>query len=345
MLDIEWSTSKTGLINPVAIFREIDLGGALTTRATLHNISYIEDLELGIGDTITVTRRNEVIPKVMNNLTRSNTWNLPDKCPCCGGDVEVHNENGSKTLHCMNPDCKAKLLGKLIHVVSKNALNCDGLSEATIEFLISNGWVSSIKDIYHLDKYENEWSTTSGFGKKSVEKMLSAIETSRNTTVQRLLYAQSVPLIGKTVSKDIANHCQNDIQTFCGLMDEDYDFTVIDGFGVEMQKSLSNWWKNNRDEFMDLLGEFTFESIYEVAKDKRLEGMSFVITGKLEHYKNRNELVSIIESFGGKVSSSVSVKTTALINNDISSASGKNAKAKQLGVKIINEEDFMKMIN
>lgn len=175
--------------------------------------------------------------------------------------------------------------------------------------------------------------------------MLSAIETSRNTTVQRLLYAQSVPLIGKTVSKDIANHCQNDIQTFCGLMDEDYDFTVIDGFGVEMQKSLSNWWKNNRDEFMDLLGEFTFESIYEVAKDKRLEGMSFVITGKLEHYKNRNELVSIIESFGGKVSSSVSVKTTALINNDISSASGKNAKAKQLGVKIISEEDFMKMIN
>ena len=344
LTDIEWNTSKTGLINPVAIFKPVDLSGAITTRATLHNISYIENLQLGIGDTIQVYRANCVIPKVHDNLTRSNTWELPDKCPCCGGDVEVHNENGSKTLHCINPGCKAQLSARLVHAVSKNALNCDGLSEATIEFLISKDWVSSIKDIYHLKQYEKEWSNISGFGKKSVEKMLSAIETSRNTTLQRLLYAQSIPLIGKAASKDISKYCCDDIQVFIGLMNENYNFTCIDGFGAEMQKSLSNWWKNNREEFMTLVDEMTFESTYKKVENNNISGKIFVITGKLHHFANRDELVRKIEELGGKVSGSVSTKTTALINNDVNSTSGKNKKAKDLGIKVINEEDFLQMI-
>lgn len=174
--DIEWNTSKTGLINPVAIFEPVDLNGAITTRSTLHNISYIENLQLGIGDTIVVYRANMVIPKVHDNLTRSNTWKLPDKCPCCGGKVEVHNENGSKTLYCINSDCDAKLLGKLVHFCSKNAINIDGMSEATLQFLIDKGWVNLFQDLYNLEKYKDEWSKCEGFGKRSVEKLLGSIE-------------------------------------------------------------------------------------------------------------------------------------------------------------------------
>lgn len=345
LTNIEWNTSKTGLINPVAIFEPVDLDGAITTRATLHNISYIEDLQLGIGDEIVVYRANMVIPKVHDNLTRSNTWTFPDECPVCGGITKIVKENDSKVLMCDNPNCKGKLLGKLTHAVSKNALNIDGMSEATIEFLIERGWLSSIKDIYRLDYYREPWKEYDGFGDKSVDRLLDNIETSRKTTMARLLYSLSVPLIGKSASKDIANHCQNDIEAFVGLMNEDYDFTVIDGFGIEMQKSLSSWWSDNRSEFMELLKEFEFESTYEVVTDKKLEGLTFVITGSLINFGNRTELQNLIESMGGKVSGSVSAKTSYLINNDVTSTSGKNSKAKQLGIPIISEEDFIKMIS
>lgn len=345
LTNIEWNTSKTGLINPVAIFEPVDLDGAITTRATLHNISYIEDLQLGIGDEIVVYRANMVIPKVHDNLTRSNTWTFPDECPVCGGITKIVKENDSKVLMCDNPNCKGKLLGKLTHAVSKNALNIDGMSEATIEFLIERGWLSSIKDIYRLDYYREPWKEYDGFGDKSVDRLLDNIETSRKTTMARLLYSLSVPLIGKSASKDITNHCENDIEAFIGLMNEDYDFTVIDGFGIEMQKSLSSWWSDNRSEFMELLKEFEFESTYEVVTDKKLEGLTFVITGSLINFGNRTELQNLIESMGGKVSGSVSAKTSYLINNDVTSTSGKNSKAKQLGIPIISEEDFIKMIS
>lgn len=344
LTDIEWNTSKTGLINPVAIFEPVDLDGAITTRATLHNISYIEDLQLGIGDEIVVYRANMVIPKVHDNLTRSNTWTFPDECPVCGGITKIVKENDSKVLMCDNYNCKGKLLGKLTHAVSKNALNIDGMSEATIEFLVEKGWVEHIWDFYYLDTYKDEWSKISGFGKRSVEKMLSSIEVSRNTTMARFLYSLSIPLIGKSASKDIANHCQNDIEAFVGLMNEDYDFTVIDGFGTEMQKSLSSWWSDNRNEFMELLKEFEFESTYEVVTDKKLEGLTFVITGSLINFGNRTELQNLIESKGGKVSGSISVKTSYLINNDKLSSSSKNQKAQKLNIPIISEEDFIKMI-
>lgn len=346
LTDIEWSTSKSGLVNPVAIFEPVDLDGAITTRATLHNISYIENLQLGIGDTIQIYRSNMVIPKVHDNLTRSNTWKLPTECPNCGGDVEVHNENGSKTLHCTNPDCPSKLLGKLVHFCSKNAVNIEGMSEATLQLMIDRRWVTCFKDLYNLKENQIKlWKYhTVGFGEKSVQKLLNAIEKSRNITLDRFIYSLSIPLIGRSASKDITNHCQNDIEAFVGLMNEDYDFTVIDGFGTEMQKSLSNWWSDNRNEFMELLKEFEFESTYEVVTDKKLEGLTFVITGSLINFGNRTELQNLIESKGGKVSGSVSAKTSYLINNNVTSTSGKNSKAKQLGVQIISEEDFIKMI-
>ena len=345
LIDIGWQVGKTGVITPVAYFKSVELAGTTVEKASLHNISIVEKLELGIGDKITVYKSNEIIPQIRDNLTRSNTWTFPDECPVCGGITKIVKENDSKVLMCDNPNCKGKLLGKLTHAVSKNALNIDGMSEATIEFLIERGWLSDIKDIYKLDYCREPWKEYDGFGDKSVDRLLDNIETSRKTTMARLLYSLSIPLIGKSASKDITNHCQNDIEAFVGLMNEDYDFTVIDRFGTEMQKSLSSWWSDNRNEFMELLKEFKFESTYEIVTDKKLEGLTFVITGSLINFGNRTELQNLIESKGGKVSGSVSAKTSYLINNDVASTSGKNSKAKQLGIPIIGEEDFIKMIS
>lgn len=342
--DIEWSMGKTGSLCPVAIFDSVEIDGTEVSRASAHNWSIVQDLELGIGDTITVYKANMIIPQIADNLTRSGTVTFPDKCPICGGLTKIVKDKDTKIVVCDNPNCKGKLLGKLKHAVSKNALNIDGMSEATIEFLVEKGWVEHIWDFYYLDTYKDEWSKISGFGKRSVEKMLSSIEDSRKTIMTRLLYSLSIPLIGKSASKDIANHCQNDIEVFCGLMNEDYDFTVIDGFGIEMQKSLSNWWLDNRNEFMELLKEFEFESTYEVVTDKKLDGLNFVITGSLNNFGNRTELQNLIESKGGKVSGSVSAKTSYLINNDKWSSSSKNQKAQKLNIPIISEEDFIKMI-
>ena len=346
LTNIEWNTSKTGLINPVAVFKPVDLEGAITTRATLHNISYIENLHLGIGDTINVYRANMVIPKVHDNLTRSNTWKLPDKCPCCGGNVEVHNENGSKTLHCINPNCSAKLLGKLVHFCSKNAINIEGMSEATLQFLISKGWVNSFSDLYYLEKYKDEWSKCKGFGKKSVDKLLESIEKSRNTTLDRFIYSLCIPMIGRSASKDIAKASANgDIQSFITIMslEGEYAFIGLNGFGKEMCKSLDHWWVNNKEMFYALVEEFNFVKVKNDGSD--LNNKTFVITGSLNHYQNRSDLVNIIESMGGKVSGSVSAKTSFLINNNAQSSSSKNLKAKKLNIPIISEEDFVKMIS
>ena len=344
LTDIEWNTSKTGLINPVAIFEPVDLDGAVTTRATLHNISYIEDLQLGIGDEIVVYRANMVIPKVHDNVTRSNTWTFPDECPVCGGITKIVKENDSKVLMCDNPNCKGKLLGKLTNFVSKNAANIDGLSEQTLEKLIELGWLNSFQDIYRLSEHKDEMSKLDGFGKRSVEKLLDAIEKSRSIKLSNLIYSLCIPLIGRSASKDISNYCHHEIQTFINFMNVHYDFTAIDGFGTEMQKSLSSWWTDNHNEFVELLKEFEFESTYEVVTDKKLEGFTFVITGSLINFGNRTELQKLIESKGGKVSGSVSAKTSYLINNDKLSSSSKNQKAQKLNIPIINEEDFIKMI-
>lgn len=342
---IEWSTSKSGLVNPVAIFEPVDLDGAITTRATLHNISYIENLQLGIGDTIQIYRSNMVIPKVHDNLTRSNTWKLPTECPNCGGNVEVHNENGSKTLHCTNPDCPSKLLGKLVHFCSKNAVNIEGMSEATLQLLIDRKWVTSFKDLYNLKENQIKlWKYhTVGFGEKSVQKLLNAIEKSRNISLSNFIYSLSIPLIGRSASKDIANFFDNDYEKF-----RKYGITThyaqIDGFGETMNDSLHQWLRENHLMMELLASEFTFEKVEEKSSGVDLSSKVFVITGSLNHYKNRDELVDLITSMGGKVSGSVSTKTSYLLNNDINSTSSKNKKAKELNVPIITEDDFIKMI-
>lgn len=342
--DIEWNTSKTGLINPVAVFEPVDIDGAITSRATLHNVSYIEDLQLGIGDTIQVYRANMVIPKVHDNLTRSNTWKLPDKCPCCGGNVEIHNENGSKTLHCVNSDCKAKLLGKLVHFVSKNAINIDGLSEQTLQKFVDWGWLASFQDIYYLSEHREEMYKLDGFGKKSVDKLLESIERSRNTTLDRFIYGLCIPLIGRTVSKTIVKEFDNKAEEFYYIWCHGYDFTKLDDFGDTMNNSMQDFIKNNYRWIAELIEEFNFRKSDSSNVKQVLDGKIFVITGSLNHYKNRDELVSVIERNGGKVSGSVSAKTSYLINNDVTSNSGKNKKAHDLAIPIINEDKFIQMI-
>ena len=343
--DIEWNTSKTGLINPVAVFEPVDLDGAITTRATLHNVSYIEDLQLGIGDTIQVYRANMVIPKVHSNLTRSNAWKLPDKCPCCGGDVEIHNENGSKTLHCTNLDCKAKLLGKLVHFVSKNAINIDGLSEQTLQKFIDLGWLNTFRDIYYLSDHKEEMYKLDGFGNKSVDKLLENIEKSRNTTLDRFIYGLCIPLIGRTASKVIAKEFNNQAEEFYDIWCHSYDFTKLDDFGDAMNNSMKAFVRDNYRWIAEFIGEFNFRESDTNGNVKQvLEGKTFVITGSLKAYKNREELVSVIERNGGKVSGSVSAKTSYLINNDVASTSGKNKKAHDLGIPIISEGEFIQMI-
>ena len=342
--DIEWNTSKTGLINPVAKFKETVIDGASVTRATLHNISYIENLQLGIGDKIRIYKANKIIPKVHDNLTRSNTWKLPNKCPNCGGNVEVHNENGSKTLHCINDNCPAKLLGKLVHFCSKNAINIEGMSEATLQFLIDKGWIKSFHDIYKLDYHRENWKEYDGFGDKSVDKLLDAIEDSRNTTLDKFIYSLSIPQIGRSASKDIAKFFNNNYEEF-KMYRTTIDYTQIDGFGESMNNSLHKWLNENHITMEELAKEFTFKNEKNNSSSVDLSGKTFVITGSLIHYKNRDELVSIIESMGGKVSGSVSAKTSYLINNDTQSSSSKNQKAKQLNIPIISEQNFINMIS
>lgn len=345
--DIEWSTSKTGLINPIAVFEPVDLDGAITSRATLHNISYIEDLQLGIGDTIQVYRANMVIPKVHNNLTMSNTWELPNKCSCCGGKVKICNNNGSKTLHCINNNCKAKLLGKLVHFVSKNAINIEGLSEQTLQKFIDFGWITNFIDIYKLSKYAEEMSKLDGFGKRSASKLISAIENSRKTTLSRFIYALSIPLIGKSASKTISKYFKDSYEEFikawsCGF---GFFWTQLNDFGKSMHTSMANYYLDNYDMIKELRKEFYFESNDNSKSNIDLSGKTFVVTGALSYYKNRDELINSIEQLNGKVSGSVSKKTSYLINNDVNSKSGKNKKAIDLGIPIISEKDFVNIIS
>ena len=352
LTDIEWNTSKTGLINPVAIFEPVDLNGAITTRATLHNITYIKDMMLGLGDRIRVYRSNMVIPKVHDSIDKSGNFNIPSKCPICGQPTRIIKENDSEVLYCTNEDCKGRLLGKLTHAVSKSALNIDGLSESTIEKFINLGWLNSIKDIYHLSNHENDMKTIDGFGKKSVEKLLNSIEKSRKTTLDRFLYSLSIPLLGKSASQDIAENCTientSSIGNFMQIMITDgaEHFRSISGIGDSLINSLNSYFNIHCSEIFELTKEFKFDKPNIVLDEtpKTLQGKTFVVTGSVNHYKNRDELKADIVVHGGTVVGSVSSKTSYLINNDINSTSSKNQKAKSLNIPIISEEDFLKMI-
>lgn len=348
---IEWNTTRSGLVNPTAVFDTVNIQGSDVSRATLHNLSYIEELELGYGDIIEVYKSNMIIPKVHDNLTRSNTWTYPTECPCCGHNTEIHNANGSKTLHCTNPDCPAKFISKLTNFVGKNGMDIVGLSEQTIELLVDRKWVTSFKDLYNLSENQIKlWKYhTVGFGEKSVQKILDAIEKSRKTTLDKFLTALSIPLLGKSTCKDISKYCNGDVDVFTFIMENtSLEFAAIDGVGVSATTSLDDWWQDNRIMFYDLLDELEIEVPEEKTETNengnRLDGINFVVTGSVNHFKNRGELQDKIEELGGKVVGSVSAKTNVLINNDIDSNSSKNVKAKSLSIPIWTEEQFLEYI-
>lgn len=342
--DIEWSMGKTGELTPVAIFDEVELEGTTVSRASLHNISICKGLQIGIGDEITVYKANQIIPQLRDNFTKSNNFIIPNVCPICGGRTEIVKDNDTEVLVCTNPNCKGKLVGKLSHFVSKNAINIDGLSEQTLQKFVDWGWLTSFQDIYYLSEHKEEMYKLDGFGKKSVDKLLESIENSRNTTLDRFIYGLCIPLIGRTASKEIAKFFNYDYEKFRtdGIVTH---YSQIDGFGNNMNQSLHNYLRENHMMISTLADEFIFETKSENSNNVDLSNKTFVITGSLNHYKNRDELVNIIEQLGGKVSGSVSLKTNYLINNDTESNSSKNKKAHDLGIPIISEEEFVQMIS
>lgn len=343
--NIEWQTSKTGLINPVAVFDMIDLDGALTQRATLHNISYIEDLQLGIGDTIRVYRSNMVIPKVHDSLTKSGNYVVPKTCPACGGSTNLRNNNDTKTLHCTNPNCQAQLLSKLTHFVSKNCVNIPQLSTKTLQKFVEVGWIKNFQDIYKLKFHEKEMKSLEGFGEKSVAALLTTIQDSKTIKLANFLYALSCPLLGRTASQLLDKEFKGDFNSFIGAVKTKRDFSNIETFGQIISENILTFFGTNMKEIESLAGEFTFiKPVEYLCNNNRLENKTFVITGSLNNFKNRDELVGVIVKNGGKVSGSVSKNTNYLINNDYTSSSSKNKKAQQLNIPIITEKGFLELL-
>jgi DNA ligase (NAD+) len=339
LLDVEWNPTRTGLISPVAVFQPVDLDGAITTRATLHNLSIIEQLELGIGDTITVYRSNMVIPKIDDNLTRSNTLKPPTTCPCCRQPTEIKYTDNSKVLMCTNPDCSARNLAKFEHFVSKKAMDIQGLSSATLETLISHGFIHKYKDIYHLSDHRNELIRLDGYGAKSIDNLLESIEKSRNVKLENFITALSIPNIGLSAAKAISKKFNGDHYEFIQALSSDYDFSQIDDFGEITNKSLHDWWKS-KDPMAELLPiEMNF-IVEEKSVDNSLSGLKFCITGTFS--QSRDELKAILESKGAKFISSVSKNLDVLFVGD--KAGSKLAKAQQLGIKIADENELMKLL-
>jgi len=357
--DIEWSCGKTGILTPVAIFNTVDIDGSEVSRASLHNISIMEEImdSPWIGQKIGIYKANLIIPAVRwaeqldydnQNSSNKQFLDIPSVCPICGASTRIIKDNDSEVLYCTNEDCKGRLLGKLTHAVSKSALNISGLSESTLDRLIKFGWVTSIKDIYHLSDYKNHMIVLDGFGKRSIEKLLNSIEESRNTNLERFLYALSTPLLGKSASKMIAEAVDCDFDTFIDKMTikgAEY-FRYLPGIGDTLINSLNTYWKEHYSEIIQLANEFIFykPNIILDETPKTLQGKTFVVTGSVNHYKNRDELKSDIIVHGGTVVGSVSSKTSYLINNDLNSTSSKNQKAKSLNIPIISEEEFLQMI-
>lgn len=354
LLDIEWTMGKTGSLCPTAVFKPIEVGGSLVERASLHNISVMKQTLHGAwkGQKIGVYKANLIIPQIRwaeecPPYEVRTMFGAPNRCPYCNSMTKVIKENDSEVLRCTNENCNGRLLGKLTHAVSKNALNIDGLSESTIEKFINLGWLSSIQDIYHLSDHKNEIKTLEGFGKKSVEKLLSSIEKSRSTSLERFIYSLSIPLIGKSVSKDISKLCEENFDNLIDLMKSSPEkLLTLDGLGVTMMNSMTKWWHENSLWVYELSKEFTFEISKPVLNnvENTLNGKTFVITGSVNHYPNRDALKVDVEAHGGKVSGSISSKTDYLINNDINSNSSKNQKAKSLNIPIISEDQFLTMI-
>jgi hypothetical protein len=340
---IEWSPSRTGLINPVAVFEPVELEGTTVSRASLHNVSIFEELMLGVGDEISVYKANMIIPQVYENLTKSNTEKVPKICPACGKDTTIKKDNESKVLLCINPDCQVKHIKQYALMASRDALNIDGLSESTLEKFLSKGFIKSDSDLFHLDKFKDEIINMDGFGKRSYEKLISALDEAKNTTVSRFLYSLGISGIGSANAKMIAKYFDNDIDRIISASKD--DLLEIEGIGEVLANSIADFFgsEKNIENVESLRKILKFEKEESGGGDK-LSGKVCVITGSLQHFSNRNELKELIEKNGGKVSGSVSSKTNYLINNDTASNSSKNKKAKELGVEIISEEDFLKLL-
>ena len=342
--EIEWSPSRTGLINPVAIFDPVELEGTTVSRASVHNISIMEELELGIGDRIEVYKANMIIPQIAENLTRSGVKDIPCKCPVCQGETKIRQVGNAKALYCMNPECQAKHVKSFALFVSRDALNIEGLSEATLEKFISRGYIHTFADIFHLDQYKEKIQKMEGFGEKSYKKLTESIEKARTTTLPRVIYSLGIAGIGLANAKVICRELKYDVESLLKVSED--ELNEIQGVGEVLAKAFVGYFADAKhvENFRRLLNELTIPE-ETVTKQQIFEGVNFVITGSVKHFANRGEVKELIESLGGKVTGSVTSKTNYLINNDVTSTSSKNKKANELGIPIISEETFLELVN
>lgn len=343
LVDVEWSPSRTGLINPVAIFEPVELEGTTVSRASLHNISILEGLELGIGDEITVYKANMIIPQVEENLTKSGTVVIPEHCPACGGNTKIEDVAGVRSLYCTNEFCSAKKIKLFTHFVSRDAMNIDGLSEMTLQKFIEREFLNELPDIFKLEQYQEEIVTMEGFGEKSYQNLINSIEKARKTTLPRFLYSLGIPNIGVATGKILCKHFGYQLEQIQNATVE--QLVEVDGIGEIIAKSIVDYFQNEHNQRVinALLQQLEVEQPVEEAGASlnTMDGLTFVITGSVFQFKNRNELKDVIENHGGKVTGSVTSKTNYLINNDNLSSSSKNKKAKELGIPIITEQEFI----
>ena len=344
LLDVEWSASRTGLINPIAVFEPVELEGTTVSRASLHNISILRALQLGRGDLIQVYKANMIIPQIAENLTRSDSHEIPSVCPVCGETTEIRSLNDVSSLYCLNEECPAKHVKQFSLFVSRDAFNIEGMSEATLEKLIQHGFLHEPADLFHLDNYHDEIVQLDGFGEKSYQRLMASVQKARKITLAKLIYSLGILNIGLSNARLLCRHYKNDLQALMSASTE--ELTAIDGIGPVIAGSFTDYFtdEHHKKELEDLLGEVEIEQENFEAEDRIFDGKIFVITGSLEHFKNRNALKELLEEKGAKVAGSVSSKTSYLINNDAASASSKNKKARELGVSVITEEELMALM-
>ena len=341
LTEVEWSASRTGLINPVAIFTPVELEGTTVSRASVHNVSIVKELKLGIGDRITVYKANMIIPQIAENLTQSGNLPIPATCPVCGGETKIQNMNDTETLYCTNPECAAKKIKSFTLFVSRDALNMEGLSEATLEKFISMGFIHEYADLFHLTEHRDAIVDMEGFGEKSYANLVDSIEKARNTTLPRLIYGLGIANIGLVNAKMLCRHFDYDLDALQSAKEE--ELSDIEGVGDVIAGAFVSYMNNpaNKEKIDHLLPELHLEKPESSTENQNLAGLSFVVTGTLNSFENLNALKEEIEKRGGKVTGSVTSKTECLINNDVTSSSSKNKKAKELNVPILSEEDFL----
>ena len=341
LTEVEWSASRTGLINPVAVFTPVELEGTTVSRASVHNVSIVKELKLGIGDRITVYKANMIIPQIAENLTQSGNLPIPATCPVCGGETKIQNMNDTETLYCTNPECAAKKIKSFTLFVSRDALNMEGLSEATLEKFISMGFIHEYADLFHLTEHRDAIVDMEGFGEKSYANLVDSIEKARNTTLPRLIYGLGIANIGLVNAKMLCRHFDYDLDALQSAKEE--ELSDIEGVGDVIAGAFVSYMNNpaNKEKIDHLLPELHLEKPESSTENQNLAGLSFVVTGTLNSFENRNALKEEIEKRGGKVTGSVTSKTECLINNDVTSSSSKNKKAKELNVPILSEEDFL----